>query len=76
VPLRQQYMTRLQNIEEELAQNMKYTAKTTPNLLDEDEIDRLRQGRDKAYYESWKARVLAHIRRTHGELPWVATKTR
>ena len=76
VPLREQYMSRLQNIEEELAQNMKYTAKTTPNLLDEDEIDRLRQGRDKAYYESWKARVLAHIRRTHGELPWVATKTR
>jgi hypothetical protein len=76
VPLREQYMSRLQNIEEELTQNMKYTAKATPNLLDDAEIDRLRQGRDKAYYESWKSRVLSHIRRTHGELPWVATKTR
>jgi hypothetical protein len=76
VPLRQQYLNRLQNIEEELTQNMKYTAKATPNLLDDAEIDKLRQGRDPQYYESWKSRVLAHIRRTHGELPWVATKSR
>jgi hypothetical protein len=76
VPLRQQYVTRLQNIDEELTQNMKYVGKATPNLLDEAEIDRLRQGRDPQYYASWKGRVLAHVRRTHGELPWVTSKSR
>jgi hypothetical protein len=76
VPLRQQYVNRLQNVEEELTQNMKYTGKTTPNLLDEDDVAKLRRSRDPQYYASWKDRVLAHIRRTHGELPWVATKTR
>lgn len=76
VPLRQQYVTRLRNIDEELTGNMKYTGKATPNLLDDAEIDRLRQGRDAQYYASWKSRVLAHIRRTHGELPWVTSKSR
>ena len=75
-PLRQQYVSRVQNIEEELATNMKYTEKSTPNLLDDAEIERLRQARDPQYFASWKNRVLAHVRRTHGELPWVATKSR
>ena len=55
---------------------MKYQAPTAPNLLDDAELERLRQGRDPQYYASWKGRVLAHIRRTHGELPWVTTKSR
>jgi hypothetical protein len=76
VPLRQQYVTRLQNVEEELTQNMKYQENGAPNLLDDAELDKLRQTRDPQYFVSWKDRILAHIRRTHGELPWVATKTR
>lgn len=75
-PLRQQYVSRLKNIEEELTQNMKYDGKSTPNLLDDAEVEKLRQARDPQYYASWKNRVLSHIRRTHGELPWVAAKSR
>jgi 3',5'-cyclic AMP phosphodiesterase CpdA len=75
VPLRQQYVARMGNIEEELGQNMKYQGKSTPNLLDEAEVEKLRQSRDPQYYASWKSRVLAHIRRTHGELPWVTSKS-
>jgi hypothetical protein len=75
VPLRQQYVSRLANIEEELTKNMKYEAKTVPNLLDEAEVDALRKTRDPQYYADWKARVLTHIRRTHGELPWVTAKS-
>ena len=55
---------------------MKYTGKSTPNLLDDAEIDKLRQVRDGQVYAAWKVNVLAHIRKTHGELPWVATKSR
>lgn len=76
VPLRQQYVSRLQNVEEELTNNMKYDRKGTLNLLDDIEIAKLRQTRDPQYYGSWKARVLAHIRRTHGELPWATAKSR
>ena len=75
-PLRQQYVNRIKNIDEELVGNMKYDGKSSPNLLDDAEVERLRQARDPQYYASWKNRVLAHIRRTHGELPWVATKSR
>ena len=76
VPLRQLYVSKIGNVEEELTHNMKYQAPTAPNLLDDAELERLRQGRDPQYYASWKGRVLAHIRRTHGELPWVTTKSR
>jgi hypothetical protein len=76
VPLKQQYASRLANIEEELTKNMKYEGKTVPNLLDEAEMDKLRKGRDAQYYAEWKGRVLGHIRRTHGGLPWVTAKSR
>lgn len=76
VPLRQQYHSRLQSVGEELKNNMKYDRKDPPNLLDDTDIDKLRKARDPQYYGSWKSRVLAHIRRTHGELPWAAAKNR
>lgn len=76
VPLREQYVIRLGNVEAELTKNMKYDGKSAPNLLDDSETEKLRQARDPQYYMSWKDRVLTHIRRTHGELPWVATKSR
>ena len=75
-PLRQQYASRLGNIEEELTQNMKYDGKSVPNLLDDAEVERLRRARDPQYFASWKGRVVAHIRRTHGELPWATAKSR
>jgi len=38
-------------------------------------LDKLRQARDPQYYTLWKARILEHVRRTHGELPWVTNKS-
>ena len=70
IPLRDQLKKKLLAADEELASNMKYTANRPPNLLDQGELAKLRQQRDPATYNAWKTRVLAHIRRTHGELPW------
>jgi hypothetical protein len=70
VPLKEKYANRLQTVEEELTKNMKYEGSNAPNLLDDAQIDKLRRQRDPAYYPGWKSRVLAHIRRSHGELPW------
>jgi hypothetical protein len=72
IPLKEQLGKRLAAVEEELSANMKYTAPRPPNLLDEAEVDKLRKQRDPAAYNAWKTRVLAHIRRTHGELPWTS----
>src|SRR3712207_7937456 len=41
-----------------------------PNLMEEAELERLRKHRDPASFNAWKTRVLTHIRRTHGDLPW------
>ena len=57
-------------MEEEVKSEMKYDAPGPPNLLDDAQLDRLRRQRDPALYSGWKNRVLAHIRRSHGELPW------
>jgi hypothetical protein len=75
VPLREKYASQLRNIDEEVTKNMKYAGKSPPNLLDDTELENLRRMRDPQYYASWKARILAHIRRTHGELPWVTNKS-
>jgi hypothetical protein len=75
VPLKEQYAKKLQSVDEELTQNMKFTSPTTPNLLDDAELERLRKDRDPAQYTSWKTKILTHIRRTHGELPWAADKS-
>jgi hypothetical protein len=74
-PLRARYAEQLNHIEDELTSNMKYAAKVGPNLLDNAEMDKLRQARDPQYYALWKARILEHVRRTHGELPWVTNKS-
>ena len=74
LPLKDEYGKLIKSVEEELTQNMKYAGPSAPNLLDEAEMERLRTQRDPAAYAGWKARVLAHIRRTHGELPWVGEK--
>jgi hypothetical protein len=70
LPLKEKYANRLQAVEEELKSEMKYDAPGPPNLLDDAQLDRLRRQRDPALYSGWKNRVLAHIRRSHGELPW------
>jgi hypothetical protein len=75
VPLRQQYVGRLATIGEELTKNMKYDGNAVPNLLDDAELEKLRQSRDPQEYAEWKVRVLNHIRRTHGGLPWVGAKS-
>jgi hypothetical protein len=75
VPLREKYTSRLENIDEEVTKNMNYAGRSPPNLFDEAELDKLRRARDPQQYASWKSRVLAHIRRTHGELPWVTNKS-
>jgi hypothetical protein len=72
VPLKQQYVNRLQSVQEALTKDMKYEATTAPNLLDDAQVEKLRRQRDPAYYAGWKTRVLTHIRRTHGELPWAS----
>lgn len=74
IPLREQYAAQRRRIEEELKERMKYTGKA-PNLLDDAELDRLRRARDPQHYAAWKGRVLTHLRRTHGQLPWVTNKS-
>ena len=73
-PLKEQYAGRLKSVEDVLTGEMKYTAAATPNLVDDAELERLRKQRDAGVYTAWKTSVLAHIRRTHGELPWVSEK--
>jgi len=70
LPLKEKYATRVHAVEEELKGEMKYDAPGTPNLLDDAQLDRLRRQRDATLYSGWKNRVMAHIRRSHGELPW------
>ena len=74
-PLREKYVAVLRGVDEELASTMKYAGKTGPNLLDDEELAKLRKTRDPKTYDDWKARILSHIRRTHGELPWVTNKS-
>jgi hypothetical protein len=71
VPLKEKYANRLQTVEEELKTEMNYDAPATPNVLDDAQLDKLRKQRDPTLYSGWKNRVLAQIRRSHGELPWV-----
>jgi hypothetical protein len=73
IPLKQKYINQLQSVEEALTKDMRYEGSSAPNLVDDAEIDKLRRQRDPAYYAGWKSRVLAHIRRTHGELPWASS---
>jgi hypothetical protein len=70
VPLKEKYANRLQAVEEELKSEMKYDAPGAPNLLDDAQLDKLRRQRDPTFYSRWKNRVLAYVRRSHGELPW------
>lgn len=75
IPLREQYVAQLRRMEGELKDTMKYTGKSAPNLLDDAELEKLRRARDPQHYAAWKARVLTHIRRTNGQLPWVTNKS-
>jgi hypothetical protein len=70
LPLKEKYANRLQTVEEELKAEMKYDAPAAPNLLDDAQLEKLRKQRDPAFYSGWKNRVMAQIRRSHGELPW------
>lgn len=70
IPLKEKYTVRLRYIEEELKNNMKYDSATPFNPLDDAQVEKLRRERDPAYYANWKNRVLSHIRRAQGELPW------
>jgi hypothetical protein len=74
-PLREKYVALVRGVEEELTSTMKYTAKAAPTLLDDEELEKLRKSRDPQLYAQWKERIVAHIRRTHGELPWVTNKS-
>ena len=74
-PLREKYVAMLRRADEELTSTMKYAGKSGPNLLDDEELEKLRKTRDPQLYAGWKNRVLTHIRRTHGELPWVTNKS-
>jgi hypothetical protein len=74
-PLREKYVAQLDGVEGELTSTMKYTGKTAPNLLDDEELEKLRKTRDPQLYARWKEQIVAHVRRTHGELPWVTNKS-
>jgi hypothetical protein len=53
---------------------MNWSSDNPPPLFDEEELARHRRDRDAKYYEEWKAKVLRHIRRTHGQYPWANEK--
>jgi pSer/pThr/pTyr-binding forkhead associated (FHA) protein len=53
-----------------LTQDMGYTAKETPNPLDQTQIDRLSRQRDKIKFDAWSRSVLGSIKKTR-DVPWV-----
>lgn len=72
-PERQKLLDQLNRIQAELNE-MNWTSDNPPPLFDKEELARYARDRDAKYYEEWKAKVLRHIRRTHGQYPWANEK--
>ena len=60
---------RLENINAELTDEMQHLSGERPNLADADQLRRLRDRRDPAVYERWRAGLLDVVR-YQGRLPW------
>ncbi|MEM7806561.1 MAG: FHA domain-containing protein [Planctomycetota bacterium] len=59
---------RLALVDAELADTMRYTSGEVPNLINTDQLRRLRAIRDKEAYASWRSTLLSHVQ--NGRLPW------
>jgi hypothetical protein len=61
--------------DETIRNQMKFTSQAPPNQYDSQDLAINRRQRDAAYYETWKAQVLASIRHSRGQrLPWRSSK--
>jgi hypothetical protein len=60
---------------DQLRNQMKYTAAEPPNLYDSARLGDLRSTRPEGFYKQWKTQVFDSIKRTRGQrLPWKQTK--
>jgi pSer/pThr/pTyr-binding forkhead associated (FHA) protein len=61
--------------DETIRNQMKFTGQSPPNPYDSQDLAINRRQRDAAYYETWKAQVLAAIRHSRGQrLPWRSSR--
>jgi hypothetical protein len=66
----EQQQNRIDKINDELKGQMGYAGEEIPNLLDRNQLARLRGARSKDLYDGWVKRVHGHIVRNNGKAPW------